>query len=225
MAHAIFCIHPKPIESSNRAPKSDGLETITRLFLNQPRIAASQHQSARNIMAVDILATVFTAVGGALVLLTYVAVFRNYTQGYMSATHPFWLGYSAPTIRMLVLFQLAAVVGFFLFAIPWLFIEQPQGGVLSHPAALALTLGVFMLASAAWAPSMQRALLTRSLAWKLTSCVVLWAAAASSIVLVAGAAEETRPRWYVMLGVILFAATTVLADGVAYTARTITTVK
>lgn len=176
-------------------------------------------------MAVDVLATVFTAVGGAFVLATYVSVFRNYGQGYMSPSHPFWLGYSKSTIQMLVILQLAAVAGFFLFTIPWLFVEQPQGGVLSHPAALAVTLGVFMVASSAWAPCMRQALLTRSLAWKLAACVALWGAAACSIVLVAGAAEETKPRWYVLLGTLLFATTTVLADGVAYTARTIVTVK
>ena len=176
-------------------------------------------------MPVSQLATTATVVGGAAVLATYVVVFRNYREGYTSSAHPFWLGYSKPTIQTLVALQLAAVVGFFLFAIPWLFIEQPQGGVLGSSAALTVTLGMFMLASAAWAPCMRQALTTRLLSWKLASCMALWVAAACSIVLVAGAAEENKPRWYVLLGVILFAMTTVLADGVAYTARTIVTVK
>lgn len=177
-------------------------------------------------MPVDIPATVTTVVGGAAVLSTYVLVFRKYSEGYMSPAHPFWLGYAKPTVRALVALQVAAVVGFFLFAVPWLFIGQPEGGLLgSSPAALSVTLGLFMVASALWAPCMRQALTTRSLPWKLAACASLWVAAASTLVLVAGAAEEVEPRWYVLLGVILFGMTTVLADGVAYTARTIVKVK
>jgi hypothetical protein len=168
---------------------------------------------------------VATAVGGAAVLATYVAVFSNYPHGYTSPAHPFWLGYAKPIIRTLIALQVAALIGFFLFAVPWLFIEQPQGGVLGTSAALTVTITLFMAASVAWAPCMRKALTTRTLPWKLASCMALWVAAACSIVLVAGAAEETNPRWYVLLGVLLFATTTVLADGVAYTARTLVTGK
>lgn len=172
-------------------------------------------------MSVDVPASVVAILGGMAVLATYVIVFRNYSQGYISPAHPFWLGYSKPVIQTLVSLQAAAVVGFFLFAIPWLFIRQPQGGVLSRPAALAVTLAVFMAASAAWAPCMEQALQKRTLLWKLAATISLWVAAACSIMFVAGAAEETEPRWYVMLGALLFAATTTLADGIAYSARTI----
>jgi xanthine/uracil permease len=52
----------------------------------------------------------------------------------------------------------------------------------------------------------------------LTSAALLFVAVAS-ILFVAAASEEQRPRWYVLLGTLLLAITTVLCDGVAWNSR------
>ena len=174
----------------------------------------------------DIPTLVVLVVGGVAVIASYVFVFRRVSSGYLSPSNPYWLGYSAPTIKALVILQLLAVAGFFMFAVPWVFMESPQGGSLAHEAALPVILGLFMIAAALWAPFMQKAVNSPTAAgstpWKAAGAAALFVCAAASVLLVAMAAEETNPRWYVLLGTVLFAATTVLGDGIAYPARMLT---
>jgi len=174
----------------------------------------------------DTASLIILIVGGAAVLASYFWVFRSEGASYLSPANPYWLGYSNGTIQALVLLQVLAVVGFFLFVVPWVVISPPEGGLGARKGALPATLALFLAAATLWAPAMKEAVKTRSRAhsntWKGVGAGALFVCAIASILFVAMAAEEDSPRWYVLLGTILFAGTTVLGDGVAYPARMLT---
>lgn len=169
-------------------------------------------------MTVDTPATCVTVGGGLAVLLSYYIAFRGSKHGYMSPKNPFWLGHTAPAIRALVLVQLVSLVGFFLFVVPWLFVEQPQGGLLEGDGSLAAVMAVFMLASALWAPLMLGVVRFGG-GWRLAAAAVLVVAAVCSVLFLAGSVTEREPRWYVVAGAAMFAATIVGADGTGYVSR------
>ncbi len=177
-------------------------------------------------MALDKASLVVLCVGGLAVLLSYAWAFSDVKGGYACACNPYWLGYSSPLIQALVILQLLAVLGFFGFVVPWVFIEAPKGGLLSHAAALPVVLGAFLAAATLWGPAMRMAVRTdsasQSRTWKWVGAGALWVCAIASILFVAGAVEEDNPRWYLVLGAMCFALTTVLGDGVAYPARMLT---
>ena len=154
---------------------------------------------------------VTTLVLGGCVLLSYVLCFRGTGSSYIDS--PFWMGMPRSSVYVLIGFQILAVIGFFLMMVSWL-LRPPEGGVLARPHALLLTMVVFLVASAAWAPLTKYA----SRHWGLAS-LSLVATAACSLVFVAGAAEETSPRWYVLLGALLLSITVVLSDAGAWNAR------
>lgn len=175
---------------------------------------------------IDTASLIILTVGGAAVLASYFWVFRSEGASYLSSSNPYWLGYSKGAIRALVVLQVLAVVGFLLFAVPWVFISSPEGGLGARRGALPATLALFLVAAALWAPAMREAIKTgsrtHSKTWKGVGAGALFLCAVASILFVAMAAEEANPRWYVLLGTILFAGTTVLGDGVAYPARMLT---
>lgn len=168
---------------------------------------------------VDYASLLVTTVLGAAVLLSYYFVFRGETESYLGSR--FWLGMPRGTTATLTVFQVLAAVGFVVAIGTWVFGEGPRGGVLGRNSlALPLTLGVMLAASAAWAPLTKMGLEDRSRTWAHALVVLsLVATAACSVVLVAGAAEENTVRPHVLAGLLVFASTTVLGDGVAWNAR------
>ena len=162
----------------------------------------------------DISLLVILIVGGLGVLLSYMYVFlklcpANYI------THPFWFGIPPVIVRILCVFQIFAALGFLLSAVSWIH-EPPKEGVMGRPWALLSTLLVFFLGSILWPFATH---------FKLSSLAVgsLVAVALSSIVLLAGSIEEQNPRWWIVLGWILFSIVTVLCDGILWNARYIKT--
>lgn len=160
-----------------------------------------------------ILPTIVTLIGGIVLFVSYAYALPK---GNSYVDNKLWLGYPKNTIYMLIALQLLAVVGFFMFFVPWTFIKKPSGGVLDgkYNWKFATVLGVFLLASIMWAWSFKIS--------KALVVVSLVVAAVASIVFVAGAAEETSPRPVVLVGTLLLGLTVILCDGVAWNARYIT---
>lgn len=171
----------------------------------------------------DTPALVIVVIGGLATFLSYALAFKDNTTGYLAANNPYWLGYTQTTITWLVALQLAAALGFLMFAITWLFLDKPKTGVLARPGAMAAAFAVFFVGAVAWAPCQRRVTLKGGGAgWKAAASLALVASAVGSLLFVAGAAEDTDGPWYALVGTILLAATVVLGDGVAYNARMLT---
>jgi hypothetical protein len=171
----------------------------------------------------DVYTFFTTVVFGIGVLVSYALVFAKEPSSGGYAGSRMWLGYPRPVIYMLMVLQLLAVVGFVAMMLSWI-ITPPSGGLLGkHRAVLPAVVAVTLLASTVWAPATQRALTSDTTASKVAVVASLVVAAVGSILLVAGAAEEHVPRVETVLGSVAFAATTVLADAVAWNARFILT--
>jgi hypothetical protein len=127
--------------------------------------------------------------------------------GYLD--HPLWIGFPAPVIRVFVAFQVIAAIGFMVAAGSWI-VSPPTGSGIGNYFAVLLV--AFLGASILW-PVFAKA---ESRVGAVLSLVV---AAIASILMVAGAAEESQPRAHVVGGFLVFALVTVLADGVAWNAR------
>lgn len=127
--------------------------------------------------------------------------------------NPHWLGFDKNTVAFVVLFQVLAAVGFLASVGTWVFAKPPQGGVLTyHRWVLPITLCVFMVGAIGWAQTLRR-----GYKWGVSASLV--ATALATVVLIAGAAEETNPRWWVVAGLLALGFVTVLVDGVMWNAR------
>lgn len=160
------------------------------------------------------LPLIVTIVGGLLVLFSYYLVLGQQEDAYRK----FWLWEDQSVVGLLTVFQILSVVGFFLFMVPWLFGKAPTGGVLGNRKFFSTVLGVFFLASASWAYLAKEGL-NGSTAGAVLCSVSLVVSAICAILFLAGAVEEDKPRWNVVLGTLLFGITIVLSDGVAWNAK------
>ena len=162
---------------------------------------------------------IVTCVLGFFVLLSYYLSFRGKNKnGYTNSS--LWLGLPKPFVYIAVAFQLLGAAGFLVMIISWS-IHPPSGGFLgTHEAVLVIIVAVILMASMAWAPLTMHSIENpTSWAARVGAVTSLIVTAIGSILLVAGACEESKPRWYVMIGAILFAIVTVLFDSVAYNSR------
>ena len=169
----------------------------------------------------NILLLVIVGILGLCVLLSYYIIFRrptNSPSGYFQ--HPFWLGLPKEFIILASIFQCLAAIGFCVAMTSWI-MRSPEGGVLSyHAVVLPLIVTMVLAASIAWAPlTDSRMRNNRSSLAKIGTSASLTLTAIGSILLVAGATEETNPRWYAIFGTLVFAIVTVLCDGVVWNAR------
>lgn len=152
-------------------------------------------------------------VGGLGVIGSYIYLSTAHkTSSYVNS--PLWLELGRSVTIPLTVLQMLAAVGFIAAIGSWIFGAPPDGGIMSLTAMLPVTLGFFLAASIAWA-----ILVAQKNPPKAAVSVSLVVAAVTSILLLAGAAEEAKPRWWIVLGLILFCAVTVLADGVVWNAR------
>ena len=167
----------------------------------------------------NIVPLIITIVGGILVLLSYYLVFKDSKTSYLDSKY--WLGQPKSVVKVFFILQLLAVIGFFLFmGTPkgWLFGDAPNGGILGNKIVFAVVLAIFFISSASWAFLAKKGLNGSKIA--AIGCVTsLIISAICAILFVAGAVEEDKSRWYVVLGTILFAITIVLSDGVAWNAK------
>lgn len=163
--------------------------------------------------------------GGVLLLLSYFLVFREFNKTYRTGylDSKFWYGQSKNSTILIVTLQVLAAVGFLLMFVPWIFFERPQGGLLgSDNWSLPVVTGLLLLASIAWATFLYLFDVYKNSAYAWIVVLSLVVVAICSILLIVGAAQDQTQRWYVLLGSILFAITTVFADSVVWNSHFIT---
>lgn len=150
--------------------------------------------------------------GGLGVIGSYVYLAKTQKTSYIHS--PLWLNMGRQVVIPLTILQILAAMGLLAAIGTWIFGNAPDGGIMALPAALPITLGVFLAASIAWA-----VLIAQGGPPKAAVSFSLVMAAIASILLLAGAAEEAKPRWWIVLGLVIFCSVTVLADGVVWNAR------
>jgi len=168
----------------------------------------------RSMIADQKAALAVLIVGGTGVVASYVYLMVTHHHQTSYVDSPLWLGMPRSVVIPITILQVIAAIGFLAAVCTWLFDAPPKEGLMSRTGALATTLAVFFAASVGWAALMSR---RNPPVWAVSLCLI--AAAASSIAMLAGAAEESKPRWWVTLGLLVFCLVTVLADGVLWNAR------
>lgn len=165
----------------------------------------------------NILLLIMTILFGVLVISSYIIVFRNLQPGnYFS--HPMWLGMNKTLLYNLCVLQLLAAIGFVVAISGWIR-DSPTSGLFGdYPMLLPMTVTILLCASATWAPAT-----FFRIPWLVVGGLI--ATAVASIMLLAGAAEETTQRWWIVLGFLLFSTVTVLGDGVIWNAMYIRQLK
>ena len=162
------------------------------------------------------LALITTLICGALVLASYTCLLPLYG-GYVQ--NDLWLGFSSTYVWLAIVFQILAVLGFIGMVVSWT-IQKPVGGLLgTNDYVLPSILAVTLISAACWAPFTVRRIRHGSQSAKVIASLSLVVTALGSMLLFAGACEETRPRWAVQIGALLFCITTVLFDAVGYNSR------
>ena len=144
---------------------------------------------------------------GLLVLVSYYIVFAKlYKSNKSYINHEFWFDIDRTIVKMLVIFQVLAVVGF-MISVPSLIIHVPESGILSR--YLFSVLCLFLVSAIVWPYATY---------YKQSVIVVgsLICTAIASILLLAGSVEDKRPKWYIVFGLILLSIVTVLGDAVIW---------
>jgi len=147
---------------------------------------------------------------GISVLVSYYIVFvKLYKSKKSYINHEFWFGIDEKIVKILVFFQILAVIGFLISIIPLIF-NVPTHGILSNN--LFIILCVFFISAIIWPFATY---------YKKHILVVLSLifTAISSILLLAGSIEDKNPKWYIVLGTLLLSIVTVLGDGVLWNAN------
>ena len=147
---------------------------------------------------------------GLMVLVSYYIVFvKLYKSTKSYIEHEFWFGIDTTIVKMLVFFQVLAIVGF-IMSVSSLIRNVPTTGILSK--YLFSVLCLFFVSAIVWPYATY---------YKQPIIVVasLVCTAIASILLLAGSIESDQPKWYIVLGLILLSIVTVLGDGVVWNAN------
>jgi hypothetical protein len=156
---------------------------------------------------VQTLSLIILAIG---VLLSYYIVFgRLYdSSGYSYYNHPFWFGLKESFVKIIVFFQVLALIGFVVSNTYW-YNEPPVGGIMSYNNMLFYTLAAFFICSIIWPFAVYYK-------QRFISVISLVIVAIASILLLAGSIEESNNRLYVILGFFFLCIITVLGDAVVW---------
>ena len=88
-------------------------------------------------------------VSGIGVLVSYYIVFGRWISGnYLK--HPFWFGMDSKLIKMFIVFQVLAVIGF-LIAFYHYYYSSASSGILSYKYGLSAILLLFFISAIVWA--------------------------------------------------------------------------
>ena len=166
-------------------------------------------------------------VGAILLAASYFNVFSKERGSYTASR--FWIGIPEHTAQTLVPLQILAAIGFILFVLPVSGIVpgNPTKGVLTYwnGYITSIVFATFFASSCAW-PYLTRNYLnsknsgsTRLLDVMLP-VLALSVAACSAGVMVAGSFEADMPA-YSCIGVVIFAAVVIVADGIGWNAKLI----
>lgn len=148
----------------------------------------------------------------SIVVLSYYYFYliKDSTTGYIN--HPFWFDMSPSIIKMLMVFQAFAIIGFLTTIISW--IQYPPKEGIMYGNNLFYTISLFLLSAAIWPVA------THYKIYFLSICSIILTAIASILLLV-GTVEERKEdiKWYKVLGMLSLCLVTVLADGVLWNAN------
>ena len=164
----------------------------------------------------QIATTAVAALLGLGTLGSYVPLITDQVKG----TYDYWLGFPQSNRTMFYVFQVFAAAGFLTFFADYLKSAPAEQGLLSHsPAIVPVVVGVLLAACLIWGIGIVQYMRAPSswLKWMVAGSLVI--TGLCSILLLAGYAETKEPKWYVLLGLLLFSIVTVLADGVMWNAR------
>ncbi len=151
------------------------------------------------------------AILGLLVLISYyIFLIKDSKTGYIN--HQFWFGLPENIVKMLIIFQILAVIGFLTTIISWIIYPPKKGIVYGNNLFYII---IFFLISAAIWPIVTY----YKIPWLVVSSLVI--TAVSSILLLAGTIEEDKEdiKWYKVLGMLFLCLVTVLSDGVIWNAN------
>ena len=153
---------------------------------------------------------------GIMVLISYyIFLIKDSKSGYIK--HPFWFGLPENIIKIMVLFQVLAMVGFLTAVISWIRYPPKQGIIYKN---LFYILILFLLSASIWPIATYY-----KIHWIVVLSLII--TAISSILLLAGSIEEKKEdiKWYKVLGIIFLCIVTVLCDGVIWNANYIKQIK
>ena len=148
---------------------------------------------------------------GLLVLITYYFyLIKDSDTGYIN--HPFWFGIPPNIVKLLIIFQIFAVIGFLITIISW--IQYPPKKGIMYGNNLVYTLILFLISATIWPIATYY-----KIHWLVILSLITTAIA--SILLLAGTIEEQKEdiKWYKVLGMLSLCLVTVLGDGVIWNAN------
>jgi hypothetical protein len=154
---------------------------------------------------------------GILVLTSYyIFLIKDSKFGYIN--HPFWFGLPENIIKIMVVFQILAMIGFLTAVISWIRYPPKQG--IMYKNNLFYTLILFLLSASIWPIATHY-----KIHWAAVLSIIL--TAISSILLLAGSIEEKKEdiKSYKVIGIIFLCIVTVLCDGVIWNANYIKQIK
>lgn len=137
----------------------------------------------------------------------YFYLVKDSTTDYFN--HPFWFGINPSIVRIFMILQIFAIIGFLIAITSWI-IKPPSQGLMAGNG-LFYTLILFFISAAIWPIATK---------YKIHLLVVssLILTAIASILLLIGSVDESKQdiRWYKILGIICLCIVSVLVDGVLW---------
>ena len=176
----------------------------------------------------QILSTAF--LGGG-VLFSYAIVLFNSFGGFELPTEssrsylesPYWLGLPRSSTTALLIFQVGAGIGYFMWFVS-IVITRPTRGLLADPRWLFGCNAIFLVASAVWPFAAYQLLQFSSTVWRaILACLPLWMAAIGMCLLVGGTFEDDRSSPVALIGILLTSTVVVMVDGVGWSATALYT--
>lgn len=146
---------------------------------------------------------------GIIVLIVYYFyLIKDSQSNYLS--HPYWFDLPQDVIKMLIVFQVFAMIGFIVAVGSWI-ITPPQKGIMSGHMVF-ITVAVFLISAALWP-------ITTYYEYPFLVVTSLVVTAIASILLLAGSIEEENVQLYRVIALLFLCITTVLGDGVLWNAN------
>jgi hypothetical protein len=137
----------------------------------------------------------------------YFYLVKDSTTDYFN--HPFWFGINPSIVRIFMILQIFAVIGFLIAITSWI-IQPPSQGLMTGDR-LFYTLILFLISAAIWPIATYY-----KIHFLVVSSLILTAIA--SILLLIGSVEESKQdiRWYKIIGILFLCVVSVLVDGVLW---------
>jgi hypothetical protein len=141
---------------------------------------------------------------------------QKYEGGYIG--HPFWFGIQKEIVWSLVFFQILAAIGFVISIGSWMFFETPKKGAVANNK-LFYALFLFFISAIVWPIATKYHDKYKNGGYLVVISLILTAIA--SIWLLAGAIEDedSKYKFWRVIGLLFLCIVTVLGDGVIWNAN------